>query len=213
MIKHVKLFEQFVREAATMDKFIDIESKLSSGQDGLIKQSLKDKYTIKDKKGQNVIENLSDSDNEKFAERGIYVFPDSIEFYLTDKGSYKVGEILTGSLDLTPLTGLSLDLTKASMGPDFKELKIEDKILSFEYTIPSDIVKKNEKEWGSGKPKTFGDKFLSTIKGGVDKVVKALEGKAEKDLPPFSIVIPSPSIEDYGYLSIEIIFPQDLQIA
>lgn len=210
MVKHVKLFEQFVREGATMDKFIDIEAKLSE-DDGLIKPSLRDKYTIKDKKGQNVVENLSSS--EKIPERKIYINPASIEFYLTEEGSYKVGEILTGSLDLTLLAGLSLDLTKASMGPDFKELKIEDKILSFEYTIPSDIVKKNEKEWGSGKPKTFGDKFLSTIKGGVEKVVSTLEGKAGKDLPPFSIVIPSPSIEDYGYLSINIIFPQDLQIS
>lgn len=210
MVKHVKLFEQFVREGATMDKFIDIEAKLSESG-GVIKMSLRDKYTIKDKKGQNVVENLSSS--EKIPERKIYINPDSIEFYLTEEGSYKVGEILTGSLDLTLLAGLSLDLTKASMGPDFKELKIEDKILSFEYTIPSDIVKKNEKEWGSGKPKTFGDKFLSTIKGGVEKVVSTLEGKSGKDLPPFSIVIPSPSIEDYGYLSINIIFPQDLQIS
>lgn len=210
MIKHVKLFEQFVREAATMDKFIDIETKISDKESGMILRRYQESFKITDKKGQNVVEN---DGSEKFVERKIYIEPQAIEFYLTEKGSYKIGEILTGSLDLTPLSGLSLDLTKASMGPDFKELQIDGKILSFEYTIPSDIEKKNEKEWGSGKPKTLFQKFIDGLKGGIDKVVSALEGKTGKDLPAFSIIIPSPSIEDYGYLSINIIFPMDLQIA
>ena len=201
MNKHVKLFEQFVREAVTFDKFVDFESILG-GENGYLKMNLKKSFTVKDKSGKSVI-----------SEEGIFIEEDGMKIMMSDEGSYEAGETLSASLNLAPLKGLSLDLAKAKMGPDFKNLKVEGGILTFEYIIPADFDAKNKKYWGGGTKTTGMDKFKEVLKGGVEKVIKALEGKSDKDIPQFNIIIPCPNIEEYGYLSITMEFQPDTQIS
>ena len=132
---------------------------------------------------------------------------------MSDEGSYETGETLSASLNLTPLKGLSLDIARAKMGPDFKNLKVEGGILTFEYIIPADFIAKNKKYWGGGKKTTGMDNFKEVLRGGVEKVIKALEGKSDKDIPQFNIIIPCPSIEEYGYLTISIEFQPFTEIS
>jgi len=201
MNKHIKLFEQFVSEAVTFDKFVDIESILG-GNNGYLKINLEKTFTVKDKSGESVI-----------SEEGIFIEEDGMKIMMSDEGSYEAGETLSASLNLTPLKGLSLDLAKAKMGPDFKNLKVEGGILTFEYIIPTDFDAKNKKYWGGGKETTGMDKFKEVLKGGVEKVIKTLAGKSDKDVPQFNIIIPCPSIEEYGYFSITLEFQPDTQIS
>jgi len=202
MNKHIKLFEQFVSEAVTFDKFVDIESILG-GNNGYLKINLEKTFTVKDKSGESVI-----------SEEGIFIEEDGMKIMMSDEGSYEAGETLSASLNLTPLKGLSLDLAKAKMGPDFKNLKVEGGILTFEYIIPTDFDAKNKKYWGGGTKATGMDKFKEVLKGGIDKVIKTLEGKRPSDEQfNFCIIIPCPSIEEYGYLSISMEFQPDTQIS
>ena len=201
MNKHIKLFEQFVSEGVTYDKFIDIESILGQ-QNGYLKMNLEKTFTVKDKSGESVI-----------SEEGIFIEEDGIKIMMSDEGSYETGETLSASLNLTPLKGLSLDIARAKMGPDFKNLKVEGGILTFEYIIPADFIAKNKKYWGGGKKTTGMDNFKEVLRGGVEKVIKALEGKSDKDIPQFNIIIPCPSIEEYGYLTISIEFQPFTEIS
>ena len=205
MNKHIKLFEQFVSEGVTYDKFVDIEKSLS-GPDGSIKPALAKTFTVKDSSGDDVIADYKGG-------KDISVFPDSIEFSMSDEGFYTIGETLSANLDLSSLEGLKLEMAKAEMGPDFKNLKVDGGILTFDYIIPADFEAKNKKYWGGGKETTGMDKFKEVLKGGVEKVIKALEGKSDKDIPQFNIIIPCPSIEEYGYFSITMEFQPDTQIS
>ena len=204
-MEHIKLFEQFVREGVTFDKFVDIEKLLAV--DGRIETSLQKTFTVNDKSGQSVI-----GIEDKYRAKDIFIEADSIEFMLSDEGSYEIGETLSASLNLSLLKGLTLDLDKAKMGPDFKNLKVSSGILTFDYIIPADFAAKNKKEWGGGTKIRRIDKFKEVLKGGVDKVIKTLDGKSDKDIPSFSIIIPCPSIEEYGSLTISIVFQPDTQI-
>jgi hypothetical protein len=123
------------------------------------------------------------------------VFPDSIEFSMADEGFYTIGETLSASLDLSSLEGLKLEMAKAEMGPDFKNLKIERGILTFDYIIPADFDAKNKKHWGGGTKTTVMGRFREALKKSAGK-------SASKDIPQFCIIIPCPSIEDYNTLSI-----------
>jgi hypothetical protein len=202
MNKHIKLFEQFVSEEVTFNKFIDIEALLGDPNTGRLKGNLKRTFTIKDKDGENVI-----------SKEPILIEADGIKIMMSDEGSYAAGETLSASLNLTSLKGLSLDLAKTKMGPDFKNLKVEGGILTFEYIVPADFDAKNKKYWGGGKETTGMDKFKEVLKGGVEKVIKTLAGKSDKDVPQFNIIIPCPSIEEYGYFSITLEFQPDTQIS
>jgi len=201
MNKYVKLFEQFVREGVTYDKFIDIESILADNS-SYLKINLEKTFTVKDKSGESVI-----------SEEGIFIEQDGMKIMMSDEGSYEAGETLSASFNLTPLKGLSLDLAKAKMGPDFKNLKVEGGILTFEYIIPADFIAKNKKYWGGGTKTTGMDKFKEVLRGGVEKVIKTLEGKSDKDIPQFNIIIPCPNIEEYGYLSITMEFQPFTEIS
>jgi len=201
MNKHIKLFEQFVSEAVTFDKFVDIESILG-GNNGYLKINLEKTFTVKDKSGESVI-----------SEEGIFIEEDGMKIMMSDEGSYGSGETLSASFNLASLKGLSLDLAKTKMGPDFKNLKVDGGILTFEYIIPADFDAKNKKYWGGGKETTGMDKFKEVLKGGVEKVIKTLAGKSDKDVPQFNIIIPCPSIEEYGYFSITLEFQPDTQIS
>jgi hypothetical protein len=201
MNKHIKLFEQFVREAVTFDKFIDIE-RIIGDQNGKLKRNLEKTFTVKDKSGESVI-----------SEEGILIEQDGMVIMMSDEGSYAVGETLSASFNLSDLKGLSLDLVKTKMGPDFKNLKVDGGILTFDYIIPADFEAKNKKYWGGGKETTGMDKFKEVLKGGVEKVIKTLAGKSDKDIPQFNIIIPCPSIEEYGYFSITMEFQPDTQIS
>ena len=203
MKKHIKLFEQFIGEA--FNEFVDIEKLLAV--DGRIKTSLQKTFTINDKSGKSVI-----GIEDKYRAKDIFIEADSIEFMLSDEGSYELGETLSASLNLSLLKGLTLELDKAKMGPDFKNLKVSSGILTFDYIIPADFDAKNKKEWGGGTKIRRIDKFKEVLKGGVDKVIKTLDGKSDKDIPSFSIIIPCPSIEEYGSLTISIVFQPDTQI-
>jgi hypothetical protein len=194
MNKHIKLFEQFVSEAVTFDKFIDIE-RIIGDQNGKLKRNLEKTFTVKDKSGESVI-----------SEEGILIEQDGMVIMMSDEGSYGVGETLSASFNLSDLKGLSLDLVKTKMGPDFKNLKVDGGILTFDYIIPADFEAKNKKYWGGGKETTGMDKFREVLKGGVEKVIKTLAGKSDKDIPQFNIIIPCPSIEEYGYFSITMEF-------
>jgi hypothetical protein len=202
MNKHIKLFEQFVSEAVTFDKFVDFESILG-GNNGYLKINLEKSFTVKDKDGESVI-----------SEEGIFIEEDGMKIMMSDEGSYEAGETLSASLNLTSLKGLSLDLAKAKMGPDFKNLKVDGGILTFDYIIPADFIAKNKKFWGGGTKTTGMDKFREVLKGGVEKVIKTLEGKRPSDEQfNFCIIIPCPNIEEYGYLSITMEFQPDTQIS
>jgi hypothetical protein len=201
MNKHIKLFEQFVSEAVTFDKFIDIE-RIIGDQNGKLKRNLEKTFTVKDKSGESVI-----------SEEGILIEQDGMVIMMSDEGSYGVGETLSASFNLSDLKGLSLDLVKTKMGPDFKNLKVDGGILTFDYIIPADFEAKNKKYWGGGKETTGMDKFREVLKGGVEKVIKTLAGKSDKDIPQFNIIIPCPSIEEYGYFSITLEFQPDTQIS
>jgi hypothetical protein len=202
MNKHIKLFEQFVSEAVTFDKFVDFESILG-GNNGYLKINLEKSFTVKDKDGESVI-----------SEEGIFIEQDGMVIMMSDEGSYEAGETLSASFNLSLLKGLSLDLAKAKMGPDFKNLKVEGGILTFEYIIPADFNAKNKKFWGGGTKTTGMDKFREVLKGGVEKVIKTLEGKRPSDEQfNFCIIIPCPNIEEYGYLSITMEFQPDTQIS
>jgi hypothetical protein len=201
MNKHIKLFEQFVSEAVTFDKFVDIESILMANG-GYLQPKFEKSFTVKDKDGESVI-----------SEEGIFVEEYGLKIMMSNEGSYAEGETLSASLNLTPLKGLSLDLAKAKMGPDFKNLKVDGGILTFDYIIPADFDAKNKKYWGGGTKTTGMDKFKEILKGGVEKVIKTLEGKSDKDVPQFNIIIPCPSIEVYGYFSITMEFQPDTQIS
>jgi len=207
MNKHVKLFEQFVREAVTMDKFIDIFAILGTPPDGRLKLNLRKTFTVKDKSGQSV-------KMEEGKYTGILISNEEIKIFLSNEGSYQTGETLSVSLNLSPLKGLSLDLAKSKMGPDFKNLKVEGGILTFEYIIPTDFDAKNKKRHAGGTKTTGMDKFKEILKGGIDKVIKTLEGKRPSDEQfNFCIIIPCPSIKEYGYLSITMEFQPDTQIS
>ena len=202
MNKHIKLFEQFVSEEVTFNKFIDIEGLLGDPNTGRLKMNLKRTFTVKDKDGESVISG-----------EGIFIEEDGMKIMMSDEGSYGSGETLSASFNLASLKGLSLDLAKAKMGPDFKNLKVDGGILTFEYIIPADFDAKNKKYWGGGKETTGMDKFKEVLKGGVEKVIKTLAGKSDKDVPQFNIIIPCPSIEEYGYFSITLEFQPDTQIS
>ena len=193
MNKHIKLFEQFVREGVTYDKFADLEKTLC-GPDGNIKRALVKTFTVKDSSGDNVIDQYSGSPYIKVSE-------DSIEITMSDEGFYTLGETLSASLDLSSLEGLKLEMDKAKMGPDFKNLKIEGGILTFDYIIPADFIAKNKKYWGGGTKITVMDKFRDALKSSAGKALEA-----SKDIPQFSIMIPCPSIEFYNTLSINLEF-------
>ena len=202
MNKHIKLFEQFVSEEVTFNKFIDIEGLLGDPNTGRLKMNLKRTFTVKDKDGESVISG-----------EGIFIEEDGMKIMMSDEGSYGSGETLSASFNLASLKGLSLDLAKTKMGPDFKNLKVDGGILTFEYIIPADFDAKNKKYWGGGKETTGMDKFKEVLKGGVEKVIKTLAGKSDKDVPQFNIIIPCPSIEEYGYFSITLEFQPDTQIS
>jgi hypothetical protein len=196
-MKNIKLFEQFIKEAVTFDKFID-PSKILGDPQGKLKRNYQNSFTLKDRDGESVI-----------GEEGVYIDSDLIEIYLSDEGSYQIGEIISASLDLSPLKGLSLDLTKAEMGADFKNLKVDNGILKFDYTIPSDFQTKLKKEWGTGNSRGI-EKYLETLKGGIEKVISTISGKT---VPPFSVIIPSSSIEDSASLTINLLFDRNTQVS
>ena len=115
MNKHIKLFEQFVSEAVTFNKFIDIEGLLGDPNTGRLKMNLKRTFTVKDKDGESVI-----------SREGIFIEEDGMKIMMSDEGSYGSGETLSASFNLASLKGLSLDLAKTKMGPDFKNLKVDN---------------------------------------------------------------------------------------
>jgi len=201
MNKHIKLFEQFVNEGVTFDKFIDIEKSLA-GPNGSIKTSLIKTFTFKDSSGDDVIADFGSGGKD------IQVFSDTIEIAMSDEGFYTIGETLSASLDLSSLKGLSLEMAKAQMGPDFKNLKIEGGILTFDYIIPSDFIAKNKKYWGGGTKITVMDKFREALKKSAGKSLEA-----SKDIPQFCIIIPCPSIEFYNTLSICLIFNPGTEVS
>ena len=197
MNKHVKLFEQFVREGVSFDKFVDIE-KILCGPNGSIKPNLVKTFTVKDSSGKNVIGEDG---------KDIIVFDDLIEITMSDEGFYTIGETLSASLDLSSLVGLKLEMDKAEMGPDFKNLKIEGGILTFDYIIPADFNAKNKKYWAGGTKTTLMDKFRDALKRSAGKSLAA-----SKDIPQFSIIIPCPSIEIYNTLSISLEFYPNTEV-
>jgi hypothetical protein len=189
MVKHIKLFEQFINEEAKFDKFIDITKIIGDGKGGARMDFAKG-CTVKDKDGETV--SVSDE---------ILVYDNEIEIGLSDEGGYQIGEVLSGSINLSKLKGLNLDLTKAVMKDDFRNLKINNGILTFEYTIPKDLPAKLKDMYSKKKTGVF-DKF------------KEIAGIPPKEkVPNFSICIPSSSIEDSGKLIITILFSQDTQLS
>ena len=127
---------------------------------------------------------------------------------MSAEGFYTIGETLSASLNLSPLAGLKLEIAEAQMGPDFKNLKIEGGILTFDYIIPADFISKNRKEWGGGTKTRLIDKFRESLKKSAGKSLET-----SKDLPQFCIIIPCPSIELYNTLSISLVFEPDTEVS